>query len=748
MTAGTLTLALKSAQSGLMTTQSALSTVSQNITNVNTPGYSRKVLHLEERVLAGVGAGVQVAGVERSVDAGLLRDIVRETSDLNALTIQKDYYERLETTFGQPSANSSIAHTLSELKSAIDSLAASPQSTLAQSEAIRWAENVAIQLSTMSETIQELRLQADQEIAVQTSRANELIGDIADMNDKIVRNTAINNDVSDLLDRRDQSLIELSSIVDIQYFERTSGEVAVFTKTGRVLVDNGAQTISHTSASAVAATTSHSEGDFTGIYVGLPVSGNDITNDLVSGDLKGLVELRDNILYDSQRELDELADKLKSTINQVHNSGVAYPGAQSMTGTRNFIDTSQQTMSLAANDDVRFVLFDSSGVQQASVTLDTLMTGTTYGSTVALPSGGPWTVQEVGARMEGWMDSVVGAQASVSFSDGATAGNMQIDLGNTSFNLAIRDENARSTVGAGHEDAVITHNPTGVVGQTSETVSGFSSFMGLNDVYVDNANRTTWESDILPSTYSSNGATLMFYDSDSGLGAGNEVPTGGLTIFAGSSLDEIAKRINNDVALSASFEASVINEGAGQRLRITNSNGKESYIATPTAQTFLTDMGMKESTIGAATVLNIRSDLLASPGKFASAEVQYDATIGTGQYYVSTGDNTTVTALSNAFNGSTSFEASGSSVITSSTIESFATQLLSRTASLAANNTFDTDNQSAMVDSLSFKLDTVKGVNLDEEMASLILYEQAYAASARVISIIQDMFDTLENAVR
>ncbi len=748
MTAGTISLALKTAQSGLMATQTALSTVSQNITNVNTPGYSRKTLHLEERVLAGVGAGVQVAGVERAVDAGLLKDIVRETSDLHTLAIKTDYFQRLETAFGQPAANSSIAHTISSLKSAFDSLAASPQSSLAQSEALRWAENVANQLAEMSATIQELRLQADTELASQTDRANELIIDIADMNDKIIRNDAVGNDVSDLLDRRDQNLIELSSIIDIQYFERSSGEVAVFTKSGTVLVDNDAQPISHRAASAVSATTTHSEGDFTGIYVGLEVTNNDITNDLISGDIKGLVELRDETLYNMQRELDELADKLSTTINQIHNRGVAYPGAQSMNGTRYFIDASQQTMTLGTNDDVRFILFDSSGSQSATVTLDTIMQDAAYG-TGAQPTGGPWTIEEVRSSMEDWLQANAGAQASITFSEGGTSGKMQIDLGTANFNFAIRDEGTRNTAGAAHEDASITFNPTGVAGQVTETVNGFSSFLGLNDVYVDNAVRTTWESKIMDSSFRSSGATLMFYDSDTGIGAGNEIPTGGLTIFAGSTLQEIADAINASTGLNKSFQATVVNEGAGQRLRITNSNGNESYIATASGQSLLSDIGLQESNIGLSTVLKIRPDLLSTPGKFASAQVQYDSTLGaSGEYYVSTGDNANITAIASAFNDPIAFEKAGASVVTSSSLENFATQILSRTASTVANNESDQDLQFATVDSLNFKLDSIKGVNLDEEMASLILYEQAYGASARVITVIQDMFDTLENAIR
>ncbi|WP_419177080.1 flagellar basal body rod C-terminal domain-containing protein, partial [Desulfosediminicola sp.] len=60
----------------------------------------------------------------------------------------------------------------------------------------------------------------------------------------------------------------------------------------------------------------------------------------------------------------------------------------------------------------------------------------------------------------------------------------------------------------------------------------------------------------------------------------------------------------------------------------------------------------------------------------------------------------------------------------------------------------DVEIQSSLVNSLSHRNDSQKGVNLDEELSQLILYEQAYSAAARIISVIQTMFETLEGAVR
>ena len=69
----TLTLALRTALSGLSATQTALQTTSQNITNVNTEGYSRKDVTFTTRTVNGTGAGVNIANVDRVVDEFLIK---------------------------------------------------------------------------------------------------------------------------------------------------------------------------------------------------------------------------------------------------------------------------------------------------------------------------------------------------------------------------------------------------------------------------------------------------------------------------------------------------------------------------------------------------------------------------------------------------------------------------------------------------------------------------------------------------
>ena len=735
---GSLTLALRTAQSGLLVNQSALNAVATNIANVNSPGYSRKIVSTESRVVNGAGAGVQLSALTRQIDEGLLKSLRLEVSSLNALSVQASSFERMQELFGRPSDDTSISHVLGELTNALETLAVSPEKTLEQSELVRRATELALKFQLMSTTIQELRQQADQGIADAVTEANKLIIRIGDLNDKLIRNSAVNLDVTDLRDQRDMALDSLAEIIDIRYFRRTDGDVVVFTSAGRTLVDNVPATLTHAGASTVAATTTHAEGDFAGLYVGTAIPGNDITTEVRSGRLKGLIDLRDDVLVNLQSEIDELAAELRDVFNQIHNRGMPFPGMQSMTGTRIFVAPTTQTMTLdpgTGADDVTIALFDSSGDQQAVTTLNTIMVSASFGSG-AQASFGAWTITEVAATIEDWLQAngAAGATATVN-----SAGNFTIALNTPALNLAFRDETATAN-GSTAADVRIGFDSGGVVG-IDETVSGFSNFFGLNDFFVDGLADNIHESNVMASTFTSTAATLRFNDS-TGLLTGSP-----LSIAAGSSLSTIATLITNSIT---NVTATVVPDGSGFRLRIAHDSGASLVITQDTGvpDTLLTDLGMHSADVRVAATIALRSDIVTAPSKISRGAVQGNAALGAGgEYFTSVGDNTTVKALAEKMTNTNAFDTAGGLGNGNATFTAHAAAILSRNASLANTNKADLNFQKSLTDSLQLKSDTIRGVNLDEELAALIVFAQAYSAAARILSTIQKMFDALERAV-
>ncbi len=719
---GDITQALRTAQSGLLVNQQTLNVVSNNVANLNTVGYSRKIVKTESRVIAGVGAGVQISDITRLVDEGLLKSLRLENGELTAFTSQKDYFTRLQDLFGTPADNDSLAHQTQDLVSAMESLTVSADKSLEQSELIRRAQDITLRLQDMTATIQELRLQADVAISDAVTEMNKIISTIDQLNDDIISNGSVGRDVSDLRDDRDRQIDALSKIVDIRYFFRNDGDAVIFTSGGRTLVDTVPPTITHEPASSVSATTTYEEGDFSGIFVGTIEPRNDITQELRGGTLKGLVDLRDNILANMQSQLDEFAAELRDTFNQIHNRGVSFPGAQAYTGTRNFIDPANQTITFSGTDDTTVALFDSTGNQTAQTTVRTLLGGATS------------TINNLASVLQTWLRANGASSATVSVNSDK---NFEINLNSTSVNLAFRDETATAN-GSTAEDAVIQYDANGDT-FTDETVSGFSNFLGLNDFFVDNLADNIYESDVLVSSFTASASTLTFRDSNGTL-------TGSpLTIPAGTSLTAVASLITNNIT---NITASVVSDGSGVRLRIAHDQGSSFTVTQANTNTFLTDIGMHLADVRVATVLQVRSDIVTTPAKVTTGLMQWNANLGSaGEYFMSVGENTVIEQLAEAFSSGHSFKTAGGLANATSSFAEYAAKIIADNSRLADANASDIKRQQALTDSLQFKSDTTRGVNLDEEMSDLIVFEQAFSASARVIAVIQRMIDALERVI-
>ena len=84
---------------------------------------------------------------------------------------------------------------------------------------------------------------------------------------------------------------------------------------------------------------------------------------------------------------------------------------------------------------------------------------------------------------------------------------------------------------------------------------------------------------------------------------------------------------------------------------------------------------------------------------------------------------------------------------TNAGLADYAASLVSDASALAAETGGTSEFQQNLVDALQLKSNSVRGVNLDEELSDLMLYEQSYSAAARVVKAVQDMFDVLDRAL-
>ena len=723
---GSMTLALRTAQSGLLSNQQALDAVANNIANVNSPGYSRKVVNMEQRVVSGAGAGVQVSDVVRKVNEGLLKSLRLEMSTLNAFDSRQPYYERIQELFGTPESNTSLSHVMAEFKNAAETLALNPNSTMEQSEVIRRAQAVADKLNFMSDTVQELRLQTDTDIKTATDRITVLTSTIHDLNNKLIANKAISADVTDLQDQRDLAIDELSGLIDVRYYHRSDGDVVVFTEGGRSLVDNASNGLTHLQASAVSSTTTYSEGDLNGIFLGSSSnSTNDITNEIRNGTLRGLLDMRDSVLTNIQSQLDEFASELRDVVNAVHNQGAPWPGLKSATGSRIFIDSADQTITYTGTEDTTVALMDSTGNQSAVTTIRTLL------------GGASGNIDQVASTLQTWLrnNGMNGATVAVN-ADGKFA----LNLNSTSFGLMFRDQTA-TTNGSTAQNASITFDANGADAGGTETVSGFSNFLGLNDMFVDDLADNIYETDILASGYTLAANTdLQFFTKTLGVGAGG---LGTVNLTQGQTIDQIISAINT---ANIGVTATKVIDGSGSRMRITENQGNSMVISA--SNTFMTDTNLSVASVRTSTQIKVRDDLQLTPALVSTGALQWDATRGAaGEYLVGAGDDTVIQALSVSLSSTNQFTEAGGLTSLKVTFMSYATSIISYNSALSNTNETTLTYQQSLTDSLQAKSDNFRGVNLDEEMTNLMLFEQAYGAAARVVSTVQKMFDALENVI-
>jgi len=146
-----------------------------------------------------------------------------------------------------------------------------------------------------------------------------------------------------------------------------------------------------------------------------------------------------------------------------------------------------------------------------------------------------------------------------------------------------------------------------------------------------------------------------------------------------------------------------------------------------------------------SATINVRSDIILTPSLITTGAVQWDSARGvSGEYLMSAGDETIIKALAEQLNTNLTFKLSGGLASVASTFAQRAAEIVGNNAILADDNERDSKMQQALTDSLEHKQKSAAGVNLDEEMALLIVYEQAYAAAARCMTTVNNMFEALE----
>jgi flagellar hook-associated protein 1 len=337
---------LEIGKSALSASELTLQTISHNVANVNTPWYSR-----EESVLqtatpdaspAGlIGNGVKVAEVRRFVDNYLNQTIQNKNTDLQYQTTSAQYLQQMQSVLTE--SNSQLTQNLTSFFNAWQDLSTDPTSVSSRVAVEAQGENLANGINSVYGDLSGLKSEINSGVKQEVDNVNRLTTTIAGLNQSISQ-AGTDGQANDYLDQRTELLKELSGEMGIVTFEDSKGDITVLTADGKSLVDGN----NHWNLQV-------SDPNSTGLFSvnWADSNGNlmDITSNVTSGTLGGLLHERDVDAQGFVDQLNALAQTITTQVNQVHETGYNLDGT---TGIAFFKPLTQNyAANMAVSDDVK-----------------------------------------------------------------------------------------------------------------------------------------------------------------------------------------------------------------------------------------------------------------------------------------------------------------------------------------------------------------------------------------------------------
>jgi len=399
----TASIALNNALSGLNVNQQALTVLSQNIANANTPGYSAQTINQQAVSPNGVDSGVSIESITRKIDAYLTTAAQTQNSIANQAGSLNDYYSKIQLLLGTPGNNNSIDSYVNTFFNSVQALGQSPNDSTLQQGAVTDGATLATQVNQLALGLNGLQFQADQDINNAVQTVNNDLTNINQLNHTITSNLSQGQSVANLQDQRDTLITDIAKYMNVNTIPQADGSLFLTTGGGVNLLNDSLYQIAYTPANSVASFSNNaplgamtiSPVNDSGTAVGTPVilvtggTPSQVTTVLTTGSLAALTSMRDQIIPNITSQLDSLASSLRDQVNAITNAGSSYPGANSLTGTT--LVNASQTNQWAGTSTIALVNSngqpipspypdEGNGMQSLNLNLSTLDTGSGAGN--------------------------------------------------------------------------------------------------------------------------------------------------------------------------------------------------------------------------------------------------------------------------------------------------------------------------------------------------------------------------------
>ncbi|MCK5127160.1 MAG: flagellar hook-associated protein FlgK [candidate division Zixibacteria bacterium] len=305
----------------LLTHQLAMSTIGHNMANVGTPGYTRQRVLVTsampiELANYNVGNGVTVKTVVHIRDLFLTGQYRRENKSLGEWTYKEKTLAQVETFFAEPFGEG-VGNALNKFWDSWSSLASGDaDSSTPRNQIVSDATTLVNSFHSLNQQLTSLRDSTDQDVGSRVMQINQYAHQIANLNRIVASQELGGQKANDLRDQKDLLIDELSKLIDVTTTEQTNGTTSIYIS-GLSIVEN--------------------DDTFELATRAVPSGNNSISREIVwkntkssvkltGGELKGLLDMRDNLIPGYKKRLDDMAATIVAEVNRVHRAGTDLNG--------------------------------------------------------------------------------------------------------------------------------------------------------------------------------------------------------------------------------------------------------------------------------------------------------------------------------------------------------------------------------------------------------------------------------------
>lgn len=695
---------LNIATSGLTTAQAQVSATSDNIANVNTPGYARKVVTQSETIVDGKGLGVHVDSITRAANAFMQKASLLASSQSSQASVISNFLDQAQQMFGDPSSSTSFFAGLDSLYSAFSSASDTPSSSLSRTGALNAVNDFLTNSTNLSANLSSLRDEANQRTTSDVSQINDILKQVSQTNSDISRITASGGDASGSQNQQSQLLNQLATMMQVQVSSNGTGGVALRSTDGVYLAgDQGAATLSFTTVGGA------------GMLTATPPKGQSMQISPGSGEIAGLMHLAGVDIPQISSQLSEFVSQAVNQINAAHNASTAVPPPNSLVGVATGQDIATAVGNFSGKTTV--AITNASGVMQQKVNI-TFGFGTGH-MDVTDNSGATSTINFTPATFLASLNTALGTQGSASYVNGV----LTIAANSGSNGVAVADDpTTPSTNGS----------------------QGFSQFFGLNNLIQTSGYAAVTGSlnASSPNTLTGNVSLELTDKNGAALRQINlSIPAAAATV------GDVINALNTNIGAYGAFAL----DGQGHIAFNPNSayaGTSVSVITDSTSNsasgpTFTQLMGLGTNIQAARTSgFSIRSDIAANPSKLALAQLDTTQTVN-GSPALAVGDGRGAVAIANSGSVNTTFSSAGAINSITSSVSGYASELSGQIGASATSADNRAKSATALSTQATAQRSAAEGVNLDTELVNLTTFQQSYNACARLIQASKDMYDTL-----